>query len=223
VLKERDRVPDIGRRHRARARHGDDAKVALIEAFDALRAAAARDLDYKFMFPGPTGTNAVEARSSWRERSTGRTNVVVVHQRVPRHDARRARRDRQRRVNARRAGVPLGNVTRIPFAGTSAPDVDTLDALEALPRRCSSSGVDVTRGLHRRDGAGRGRHQRRERPSGCGVSRASRKARGILIVDDIQVGCGRTGAFFSFEEAGIVPDIVCLSKSLSGFGSAVCR
>jgi diaminobutyrate-2-oxoglutarate transaminase len=40
----------------------------------------------------------------------------------------------------------------------------------------------------------------------------------LLIVDDIQVGCGRTGPFFSFEEAGIRPDMVCLSKSISGYG-----
>ena len=40
----------------------------------------------------------------------------------------------------------------------------------------------------------------------------------LLIVDDIQVGCGRTGTFFSFERAGIQPDIVLLSKSISGFG-----
>src|SRR5690606_2112806 len=40
----------------------------------------------------------------------------------------------------------------------------------------------------------------------------------LLIVDDIQMGCGRTGDFFSFEEAGIVPDMVCLSKSISGYG-----
>jgi diaminobutyrate-2-oxoglutarate transaminase len=40
----------------------------------------------------------------------------------------------------------------------------------------------------------------------------------LLIVDDIQMGCGRTGPFFSFEEAGIVPDIVTVSKSISGFG-----
>jgi diaminobutyrate-2-oxoglutarate transaminase len=40
----------------------------------------------------------------------------------------------------------------------------------------------------------------------------------LLIVDDIQVGCGRTGTFFSFESAGIRPDIITLSKSLSGFG-----
>ena len=40
----------------------------------------------------------------------------------------------------------------------------------------------------------------------------------LLIVDDVQMGCGRTGPFFSFEEAGIVPDIVTLSKSISGYG-----
>src|SRR5699024_4530386 len=33
-----------------------------------------------------------------------------------------------------------------------------------------------------------------------------------------QAGCGRTGTFFSFEEAGITPDIVCVSKSISGYG-----
>jgi diaminobutyrate-2-oxoglutarate transaminase len=39
-----------------------------------------------------------------------------------------------------------------------------------------------------------------------------------LIVDDIQAGCGRSGDFFSFEESGIVPDVVVLSKSISGYG-----
>ncbi|CAM5509069.1 diaminobutyrate--2-oxoglutarate transaminase [Streptomyces tanashiensis] len=40
----------------------------------------------------------------------------------------------------------------------------------------------------------------------------------LLIVDDIQMGCGRVGSFFSFEDAGIEPDMVCLSKSISGYG-----
>lgn len=38
----------------------------------------------------------------------------------------------------------------------------------------------------------------------------------ILIVDDIQLGNGRSGDFFSFEAAGIVPDMVCMSKSIGG-------
>jgi len=40
----------------------------------------------------------------------------------------------------------------------------------------------------------------------------------VLIVDDVQMGCGRTGPFFSFEPAGLRPDIVCLSKSIGGYG-----
>ena len=40
----------------------------------------------------------------------------------------------------------------------------------------------------------------------------------LLIIDDIQTGNGRTGTFFSFEAAGIYPDIVTSSKSLSGYG-----
>jgi diaminobutyrate-2-oxoglutarate transaminase len=40
----------------------------------------------------------------------------------------------------------------------------------------------------------------------------------LLIVDDVQMGVGRTGPFFSFEIAGIQPDIVCISKSISGYG-----
>src|SRR5690606_38052770 len=40
----------------------------------------------------------------------------------------------------------------------------------------------------------------------------------LLIVDDIQAGCGRAGSFFSFEGMGFTPDIVTLAKSLSGMG-----
>ena len=40
----------------------------------------------------------------------------------------------------------------------------------------------------------------------------------LLIIDDIQVGCARTGTFFSFERAGIKPDIFVMSKSIGGYG-----
>src|SRR5699024_7986979 len=51
-----------------------------------------------------------------------------------------------------------------------------------------------------------------------GIEKIARKFEILLIVDDIQAGCGRTGTFFSFEKAGIKPDIVCLSKSIGGYG-----
>src|SRR5262249_26353092 len=50
------------------------------------------------------------------------------------------------------------------------------------------------------------------------IARVAKKHGALLIVDDIQTGCGRTGPFFSFERAGLKPDIVCLSKSISGIG-----
>src|SRR5690606_7116415 len=40
----------------------------------------------------------------------------------------------------------------------------------------------------------------------------------LFIVDDIQVGCGRTGGYFSFEKLGLDPDVVCLAKGIGGYG-----
>ena len=42
----------------------------------------------------------------------------------------------------------------------------------------------------------------------------------LLMVDGVQAGCGRTGPFFNFKQAGIEPDTICLSKSISGYGAA---
>ncbi|MDH2399226.1 aminotransferase class III-fold pyridoxal phosphate-dependent enzyme [Bradyrhizobium sp. SSUT18] len=51
-----------------------------------------------------------------------------------------------------------------------------------------------------------------------GLAATAKRLGALLIVDEIQTGCGRTGPFFSFERAGIVPDIVCLAKSIGGYG-----
>lgn len=38
----------------------------------------------------------------------------------------------------------------------------------------------------------------------------------LLIIDEVQTGCGRTGSFFAFEQAGIFPDAVTLAKGIGG-------
>jgi len=51
------------------------------------------------------------------------------------------------------------------------------------------------------------------------VAEAARlcRARGvILIVDEVQTGFGRTGTMFAIEQFGIVPDVLCLAKSIAG-------
>jgi diaminobutyrate-2-oxoglutarate transaminase len=51
-----------------------------------------------------------------------------------------------------------------------------------------------------------------------GIARIAKDHGALLIVDDIQAGCGRTGTFFSFEEMGIEPDLIPMAKSFSGMG-----
>jgi diaminobutyrate-2-oxoglutarate transaminase len=50
------------------------------------------------------------------------------------------------------------------------------------------------------------------------IADLARRHGALLILDDIQAGCGRTGTFFSHEPSGIRPDLITLSKSLSGYG-----
>jgi len=192
-----------------------EAKEAFIKSFHEV-ILQPRGLSYKFQFPGPTGTNAVEAALKLARKVTGREQVVgftnAFHGMtlgalsVTGNGFKRAG-----------AGVPLGNAASMPFDGYMGADTDTLDYFESMLVD-NGSGMDIPAAVIIETVQAEG-----------GVNVASvawlRRLREItqrhgivLIVDDIQVGCGRTGHFFSFEEAGIVPDIVTLSKSLSGYG-----
>ena len=192
-----------------------EAKEAFIKGFNEV-ILQPRGLSYKFQFPGPTGTNAVEAALKLARKVTGREQVVgftnafhgmtLGSLSVTGNGFKRAG-----------AGVPLGNAASMPFDGYMGADTDTLDYFESMLVD-NGSGMDLPAAVILETVQAEG-----------GVNVAStawiRRLRDItqrhgivLIVDDIQVGCGRTGHFFSFEEAGIVPDIVTLSKSLSGYG-----
>jgi diaminobutyrate-2-oxoglutarate transaminase len=192
-----------------------DAKIRLLTSFER-RVLRPRDLRYKVMFPGPTGTNAVEAALKLARKVTGRTQIIsftnAFHGMTLGALAVTG--------NARKregAGVPLQHVTRMPFDGYFGPDVDTLEHLRALLAD-GSSGVDAPAAFLVETVQGEGGVNVASAAWLRGLSALAREVGALLIVDDIQVGCGRTGAFFSFEEFGITPDIVCLSKSLSGFG-----
>jgi acetylornithine/LysW-gamma-L-lysine aminotransferase len=48
------------------------------------------------------------------------------------------------------------------------------------------------------------------------ADRLCRERGTVLIIDEVQTGFGRTGTMFAMEQYGIVPDIVCLAKSIAG-------
>jgi len=115
------------------------------------------------------------------------------------------------------AGIPLGNAVFMPYDGYLGDNVDTVDYIRKYLED-SSSGVSLPAAIILETLQGEG---------GLNVARFEwlkriealcREKDILLIVDDIQAGCGRTGTFFSFEPAGISPDIICLSKSISGYG-----
>ncbi len=192
-----------------------EAKCALFDAFET-HILRPRDLHYKLMFPGPTGTNAVEAALKLARKVTGRTHIVSFTNAF--HGMTLGALATTGNAGKRAGGgVPLNHVLRAPYDGYFGPGIDTLGQLEALLAD-HSSGLEAPAAFLVETVQGEGGINVASERWLRGLADLAHKHGALLIVDDIQVGCGRTGGFFSFEQAGIVPDIVCLSKSLSGFG-----
>ncbi len=193
---------------------GTVAKRAFLERFREI-VLEPRGLDYKLQFPGPTGTNAVEAALKLARKVKRRHEVVAFTNAF--HGmtlaALSATGNSFKRAGA---GVPLHNVTHLPYDGYLG-EMNTLEVFERYLAD-KGSGVDKPAAVILETVQAEGG----VRPCSFewlrGLRELTEKHDILLVVDDIQVGCGRTGPFFSFEPAGIQPDIVCLSKSLSAFG-----
>lgn len=175
-----------------------------------------RRLDYKLLFPGPTGTNAVEAALKLARKATGRDLVwgfrggfhgmtlgsLAITSNQMKRDG---------------AGQELTHTRLMPFDGDQEGGLESLPFIEQELERCAKEGrlpaAIVLETVQCEGGV------RVARPDWLrGIERVARNHGVLFVVDDIQAGCGRTGKFFSFEEVGCKPDIVCLSKSLSGLG-----
>lgn len=173
-----------------------------------------RNLDYKVQFTGPTGTNAVEAAMKLARKVTGRNNIITFTNGF--HGctlgALSATGNQHHRGGA---GVALSGIARFPYEGYA--DIDGLALLEAMLND-NSSGLDKPAAVLLEIVQGEGGLNVASTPWLKRLSKICKAHNILMIVDDIQAGCGRTGTFFSFEPSGIKPDIVTLSKSISGFG-----
>jgi len=192
-----------------------DAKAEFLETFETL-ILKPRRLDYRVMFTGPTGTNAVEAAIKLARKVTGRETVIAFTNGF--HGmtlgALACTGNAAKRSGA---GVPLSHVAHEPYDGYYGPEVDTAALLE---RRLAdpSSGLDAPAAILVETVQGEGGLNAASPEWLRAIAGIAKRHGALLIVDDIQAGCGRTGGFFSFESVGITPDIVTLAKSLSGMG-----
>lgn len=190
------------------------AKQRFLERFHEV-VLAPRNLDYRVQFPGPTGTNAVEAALKLARKVTGREHVVSFTNAF--HGmtlgALAVTGNSMKRGGA---GVPLSHTTAMPYCDY-LDEGSSLAYLDAVLSD-SGSGVDTPAAVIVETTQGEGGLKSASDNWLRGLADLCRRHDVLLVVDDIQMGCGRTGPFFSFERAGITPDIVCLSKSLSGSG-----
>lgn len=191
------------------------AKESFLTAFHET-ILAPRGMPHRMLFPAPSGTNAVEAALKLARKATGRQRIVSFENSF--HGMTLGAMAVSGGPSRQAATMPaVGGTLFIPFDGAEGPGIDTLDRLEHLlseirteadlPAACIVETIQAEGGINVASAAWLNRLQAICRTAGL-----------LLIVDDIQVGCGRTGPFFSFEPAGLDPDIICLSKSLSGLG-----
>lgn len=172
--------------------------------------------NYKAQFTGPTGTNAVEAAIKLARKVTGRTNVIGFTNAF--HGCTLGSLALTANRHHRTASTSLlTNVTRVPFDGYFDDDTDTAHQLDRLLSD-PSSGIDEPAAIIVEAIQGEGGINAASAEWLRSIESLAAKHGALLILDDIQAGCGRSGDFFSFEHAGIKPDMVVLAKSLSGYG-----
>lgn len=187
------------------------AKVAFLQAFENI-ILKPRNLDYKVQFTGPTGTNAVEAAIKLARKVKQRSHIIAFTHAYHGHTLGSLALTANDYYHNDFNGAH-NNVSHLPFDGYMGNNIDTSEYLDKVLGD-QSSGTPIPAAIILETIQGEG---------GINIARSSwlnrieficKKYDILLIIDDIQVGNGRTGKFFSFEHSNITPDIVCLSKSL---------
>lgn len=192
-----------------------EAKEAFLTAFQDI-ILKPRNMTYKVMFPGPTGTNSVESALKLARKVTGRQTIMSFTNAF--HGMTLgALAVTGNKFKRNGAGVPLNHTISMPFDGYMGKDIDSLEFIENYLQD-SGSGVSLPAAVIVETIQGEGGINVASSQWLQGLERLCRRYGMLLIVDDVQMGCGRTGTFFSFERCGIQPDIICMSKSISGFG-----
>jgi len=191
------------------------AKCKFLRAFREI-ILAPREMSYRVQFTGPTGTNAVEAALKLARKVTGRCPIVAFTNAF--HGMTQGSLSVSGRHQSRdSAGIQLDEVIRLPFDGYRGAGTDDLDRYEFMVND-PSSGLGFPAAFIVETVQGEG-GLNCARPGWLRhLAGIAKRLGALLIVDDVQAGCGRTGDFFSFDHIGLKPDLICLAKSIGGIG-----
>jgi diaminobutyrate-2-oxoglutarate transaminase len=191
------------------------AKRDFLKAFRDI-VLAPRGLDYKVQFTGPTGTNAVEAALKLARKVTGRQAVVAFTNAF--HGMSLGALAAGARQQNRAAGeVRAEGITRLPYDGYHGAGTAELDRYAAMVED-PSGGVERPAAFIVETIQGEGGLNVASTEWLRHLAHVAKRLGALLIVDEVQAGCGRSGDFFSFESAGLEPDLVCIAKSIGGIG-----
>ena len=175
-----------------------------------------RNMEYMVQFTGPTGANAVETAMKLARKIKQKETIISFTNGY--HGvtlgALSATGNQHHRGGA---GMLLTGVDTLPYDGYMGDEIDTTSYLDKVLTD-SSSGVDHPAAIIVETVQGEGGITAASFAWLKNIEKICRKHDLLLIIDDIQAGCGRTGTFFSFDDIGIKPDIITMSKSLSGYG-----
>ncbi|MDA9405343.1 diaminobutyrate--2-oxoglutarate aminotransferase [Bradyrhizobium sp. CCBAU 45384] len=197
----------------------DMATSAELRFVDTFRSVVLRErglLPYHFKFTGPSDAIAIDAAMDLSRKVTGRQNIVLF---TSGHSGVSPGSIALCRGGLRRTGVDLSprGLGLVPFDGYVGPVVSTTEHLRKLLLD-QYSGIDrpaaiLVEAVQRNSGMNvAGKEWLRA------IQAIAKETGAVLILDETEMGCGRTGQFFSFEFAGLSPDIVVMSSSLSGCG-----
>lgn len=191
------------------------AKAEFIQAL-ADNVLRPRKLDYKVQFTGPTGTNAVEAAIKLARKVTGKPNVIAFTNAFHGCSLGSLAITGSARIRMS-SESQLSHVHRFPYDGYLGETFDSAFILERMLDD-PSSGITQVAAIVLEVIQGEGGFNVASKTWAQAVEGIARRHKLLLIVDEIQSGCGRSGDFFAFESLGISPDIIVVAKSISGFG-----
>jgi|SRR6185295_3554289 len=189
------------------------AKRKFVEVF-VTAILAPQKLNHKILFTDPASGTAAEVALRIARRHKKRASIVAFTNSS--HGLTEGALSVTAKQPPRFESVSMrGHTVFMPYCDYFGPNLDTIVYLKRYLED-SASGVDLPAGIIVETMQVHGGMQIASLQWLKGLEELCRRFGVLLIVDETHTGCGRAGGYFSFEQAGLNPDIVVASNAVAG-------